>query len=782
MAKKDKNEEEDFNFKLPSTKGYGDVYAQGAVNMNAAKLTAENKAMDVGQFFQPIEEAVASRAADVKLAREDFEKNKPQDYNVELLEGAAKEKMTEFVTQMKDEYNVASKIATSYSSKTNSPEYKDAVAKMEKVKTALEKNYNGFKQYQEDRTNRIANSGTEVAMGTADGIHNDLVISPEGYNYITPTIDGPMFNAGGEGEESVSLGSIYKPDYMDGESATAITTNFLTNPDAFGKDLSKDPAIFARELSNLSFEIQKDKGLVRRIAFNGLTNDPDTRFIDYYIATESAEGRLPDVGIVDINDDQVIDKNDKVNGSFVFEKDDDSKFQAAIETLRNDKNLDLSKPVSEFLKKMGQDKFDYSRKIATENRPIKLSSYGEVTAKDVDGLFTGINNGEPLTDQNGRVWANDGDGWYTKIKDEKGQDAKSKPVSTAQMYSHLGLGKHAKDFGYDINGNKLNDDANNTTNNGSSNNNDQDNNQGNIDNSNASPDNTSEQNPNEVDDVEGGGGTVDNNGNIIPAGENDYTSVSTSVTNEQRQALLDGTLDNKIANATARDYIKGLVQNGGFDLFGMKGDLTPSDYQYITAHLSPQGDGFSVDKPMSKKELKAVREDFKNGDMYQSTLEADGKEAADALLTDDGTYYKVDKKVEPSEAFNTWKEKHDAKKPTVSKKTEVNVPTKKFVTEISANPPSKSRAKKLKENNIWAYSNLTSPSATYYGTFDRKQQIQLAEEVITHLLQVNTIEELESGPTEKKWYSTQDTPATKYKKMVELREKMVNGGDTQPGA
>jgi len=742
-------------------KTFGSVYTAGALNLNAAKNRAQSAQFDFNTLLKPIAEVVATRAETVKTAREQFEKNKPEDYNVQLLDGALKERFTVFAEEMKDEYNIAAQTATAYSSKTNSPEYKEAVKRMEQVKTALEKNYNGLKGYQEDRSNRIQNSGREVSMGLEDQTINDLIISEEGYNYIMPTIDGPVWNDGQEGSENRSLGDLTKPDYMDGESATLITNTYISNPIANANN-GQDPELFKRNLKNSTFEIINDKALVRRITFNGLSNDPDTRFIDYYVAEQSLLGNLPDVGIIDVNDDGKIDASDRgENGMFTFENNDSSKFEQVIENLKNDKTFDPSKELGIFLEKIGNDKFEAARQAKDDAKIFNLDSYGKVNKKGLTQLFNDINDGKTLSDQNNRQWRKTDAGWVTTVNDSNGNEVDSAPVSTNQMYKHLDLTLHAEEFGYDINGNPLESDNNdfNTTSNESSNTGAQESNGG--DNNTTNTNNQQNQTDN------------------LPPVDNRTVNPGANYLDEETKAqFFNGELDVKKGNRVAKAYVTDLV-NSGFDLFGQEGDLTPTDYQYIMASIDPMGENFSIETEMTEKEKKQSRADFLNtGAGIAMQKEMGPQELMNTLNNSEGVYYKVTKTVEPSKAFDKWLAEFEKKSGSKAEGGDgssfVAVDNKAMIQSIQNTTYTKSEKKKLKENHIQSYVVLTNPKNRSYGTLSVPVQLEMAEEVIAHLLQENTLEELENGSLESPWYSYKATPAKKYKDMVELREKLMN--------
>ncbi len=742
----------------------GGSYTAGALNLNKAKNNAQAAQFDFNTLLAPVAEVVATRAATVKTAREQFEKNKPQDYNVQLLDGALKERFSVFADQMKEEYNIAAQTATAYSSKTNSPEYKEAIAKMEKVKTALEKNYNGLKGYQEDRSNRIKNSGREVAMSIDDQTTNDLIISEDGYNYIIPTIEGPVWNDGLEGSENQSLGDLTKPAYMDGESATLVTNTYIQDP-ILNANNNMDPELFKRNLKNSTFEIINDKALVRRITFNGLSNDPDTRFIDYYVAEQSLLGNLPDVGIIDINDDGKIDASDRGdNGMFTFENDDRSKFDQVIENLKNDKTFDPSKELGVFLEKIGNDKFEAAKLAKDDSKVFNLSSYGKIDKKNLRLLFNDINEGKTLSDQNNRQWRKTDAGWVTTVKDENGVEVDSSPVSTNQMYRHLDLTLHAEEFGYDINGNSLKsneDDINMVS---------EDNTKTTSNDTNTTGDETTESGDQERNN------NIDNNSNsdgTISVQGSNYVDDAT------KTKFFNGELDIKDGNRVAKSYVTDLVNNG-FELFGQEGDLTPTDYQYIMASIDPMGENFTIETEMSKREKKQARADFLNtaaGIAMQK--EMGPKELLNALNENEGVYYKTTKVVEPSKAFDKWFAEFEKKENSATSKPDnggdySGVPTSEVVKTLQNKTYSKSQKKKLKENHIQSYVVLTNPKNRNYGNVSIPMQIEMAEEVIAHLLQEYTLDELENGSLKTPWYSYKATPAKKYKDMVELREKLMN--------
>jgi len=379
----------------------------------------------------------------------------PADYQIELLPDQMKDRFTEFATETKQFINDNIKEASKYSSNPSSKQYIEAVKNIEKGKNALKYNFEDLKSYANYRANLIQRQQNGDVLipegGFGFGRIND-VTSEVGYGNLKLTMDGTVYDDG-KGEV-VRASKMAQGNFADPNLGKRLTKSFVTDPLSLAntKDMTEATAktLLTREAGN----IFKTKNAQRQVAFLGIGDDPDTRYIDYYIMEQAAAGNpeFSDVKYIDRDGVDGVSKNDKIAGSWGLDEKSQQAFDAHVERLKNDPNLDLGEGIKNFFVNMGMDQYAGATQGAAEslfsdpNAYLPLTTGGSQSARNIQYIIDQYNKG--LATVGGRSYVQADDGiFYPKGADGKPIKETEEAVYDAEgMLGALGVGSYMNEF------------------------------------------------------------------------------------------------------------------------------------------------------------------------------------------------------------------------------------------------------------------------------------------------------------------------------------------------
>ncbi len=344
----------------------------------ATRLTAAEVAKDIASGQLPkdtfVEDALGQVAGFIKgyvqqseNVKNEFLNQMPEGYQVELLDDQTKEKFTDFAIEAKNEFAKAAATAGKFSANPNSEEYRQAVKTMEKIKTGLQKNFDDFKYYADSRADLIENANNLLTLAGEDQVRINDRISEKGYQYLTPTMEGVIYDDGVGKPTRVSklgTGTLINPNL-----GQTVSNDILIAGNKLARDKFTSPDLANKIINNNVRAIVSDPNNVRQIAFQGLNNDPDTRYIDYYILNNAIAGTpgFDKIKVTDADGDGKITMKDKVAGQFVFEDDASAKaFQDMVVALKNNEGLDLTNNVADFLVNLGLDEYNATKSMMSQ--------------------------------------------------------------------------------------------------------------------------------------------------------------------------------------------------------------------------------------------------------------------------------------------------------------------------------------------------------------------------------------------------------------------------------
>lgn len=343
------------------------------------------------------EEKIEKQIKQSEDATANFVDNLPEDYNLELVPEASKAKLSVWLKDQKAEYVRQANIAGKLSNDTGNPDYVAAVEAMEKIKGGMGKVYEDMQAAQVVRQYEISNHKNTTSLTKAERTQRDNFIN--GNVEFEFTLDGAYYN----NPYQQGRNEMYpQPDqsqfYSEGEFQedlynTAMeewTSKGLTASRVRGKELKKsglidstigDKVIELRieaekagrrgdsrsdiELLNKNYYVGKfnDPNIAKQIAFLGMPFDNDnamrTRYIDHYVAEQAILGAkgFENIKVVG-GEDGTFDPED------YFE--DQDLFQAKVDELKNDPNLDLSQEMTEFFTALTMERYDAGAEVITD--------------------------------------------------------------------------------------------------------------------------------------------------------------------------------------------------------------------------------------------------------------------------------------------------------------------------------------------------------------------------------------------------------------------------------
>ncbi len=391
--------------KIDAMKGVGNIQAMGAAADSV-----------LGVFEEKIEKQIKQS----EDATANFVDNLPEDYNLELVPEASKAKLSIYLKDQKAEYVRQANIAGKLSNDTGNPDYVAAVEAMEKIKSGMGKVYEDMQAAQVVRQHEISNYNNTTSLTKSERTQRDNFVNgnvefeftqdgayysnpyQQGQNEMYPQPDQSQFyskskfdkdgNTLPEGE----FREVYEEDLYNtamekwssrGLTASRVRGKELKKSGLINKDVGNDVVTLQKEsfrdgqlgkprnlteLDNKNYYqgLFGDSNVAKQIAFLGMPYDNNntmrTRYIDHYIAEQAILGTkgFENIKVVG-GEDGTFDPED------YFE--DQDLFQAKVDELKNDPNLDLSQEMTEFFTAMSMTEFDNGTGVATdaEGNPLR---------------------------------------------------------------------------------------------------------------------------------------------------------------------------------------------------------------------------------------------------------------------------------------------------------------------------------------------------------------------------------------------------------------------------
>ena len=325
---------------------------QSAIQYSQAKAAGDiNKLGAVDKVLNPALEALNSELDRREQATSDFINNLPDQYDLDLVPDQSKASLSSFLKQQKSDYAKLAQEASRYTN-TNNPKYIEAVEGMEKIKSGMQRVYEDMQAVKLIRTYEIDNYKDVTALTQAErSQRDDLVNGTFDFNY---TLDGAFYNNPNDKDDPIRGINLKKSGLLDrtvGDNVIKLQNRAYK----LGKSNS-DRKLVEMEARNYYQGMFGNTNTARQIAFKGMPFDNDnsmgTRYIDHYIAEQALLGAkgFEDIKVVDKNKDGMFNEGD------YFE--DQTKLNAKILDLKNDKKLDLSSAMTSFFTQMTMSEFD----------------------------------------------------------------------------------------------------------------------------------------------------------------------------------------------------------------------------------------------------------------------------------------------------------------------------------------------------------------------------------------------------------------------------------------
>ena len=436
--------------------GVGAGFAEAAIGLATSKALFEREKDKQGQqMFKAVLDPISQYNKTAQETTAKFLNEMSDDYQVELLPDQMKGEFTQFATETKQFINDNIKEASKYSSNPSSKQYIEAVKNIEKGKNALKYNFEDLKSYANYRANLIQRQRNGDVLipdgGFGFGRIND-VTSEVGYGNLKLTMDGTMYDDG-KGE-SVRASKMAKGNFVDPNLGKRLTESFVMNPLTFANTKDMTEATAKTLLTREAGDIFKTKNAQRQVAFLGIGDDPDTRYIDYYIMEQAAAGNpeFSDVKYVDRDGIDGVSKNDKIAGSWALDEESQQAFDAHVERLKNDPNLDLGEGIKNFFVNMGMDQYAGATQETAEslfsdlNANLPLTTGGYNSARNIKYIIEQYEKGQAIV--NGKAYMQADDGiFYPKGADGKPIKETEEAVYDAEtMLGALGVGSYMDEF------------------------------------------------------------------------------------------------------------------------------------------------------------------------------------------------------------------------------------------------------------------------------------------------------------------------------------------------
>lgn len=436
--------------------GVGAGFAAAARGLASSKsLFEQEKAKQGQQMFQAVLDPISQYNKTAQETTAKFLNEMSDDYQVELLPDQMKGEFTQFATETKQFINDNIKEASKYSSNPSSKQYIEAVKNIEKGKNALKYNFEDLKSYANYRANLIQRQKNGDVLipdgGFGFGRIND-VTSEVGYGNLKLTMDGTVYDDG-KGE-SVRASKMAQGNFSNPNLGNDLTKAFVTNPLELANTKDMTEATARTLLTRNANTLFKTKNAQRQIAFLGIDGDPDTRYVDYYIMEQAAAGNpeFSDVKYIDRDGIDGVSKNDKIAGSWGLDEKSQQAFDAHVEKLKNDPNLDFGEGVKNFFVNMGMDQYAGATQevagslFSDPNASLPLTTGGYNSARNIKYIIDQYNKGQATV--NGKPYMQADDGiFYPKGADGKPIKETEEAVYDAEtMLGALGVGSYMDEF------------------------------------------------------------------------------------------------------------------------------------------------------------------------------------------------------------------------------------------------------------------------------------------------------------------------------------------------
>ena len=342
------------------TTDFGGIITQTAADLYRAKAGERARKSVGGTILETVVDLTKDYVSQAEATKQSFlETFDPNSYEVELLPNQIRSEYTDFAQGLKNDVSEYSAIAGKYSANPNSEQYRLAVQGIENSKKALEESYNGYKFYAELRQQLLSNPDGVMHYSDEQKAMYDVITSEEGYKNLFPTENGLMYKK--PNGDMIEVKKLGKPDFQDPELNNIVTKNILLQAGKMATNKSFDADLAKRTLQSEANLITSNRAHAHQLMFYGLNNDPDSRYVDYYILKKSAdpnETSYTGIQFKDIDKNGVIDENDRVGGEFQFvDKASKERFNRKVNELKNDKTLDYAKDLNDFLVQMGMDQY-----------------------------------------------------------------------------------------------------------------------------------------------------------------------------------------------------------------------------------------------------------------------------------------------------------------------------------------------------------------------------------------------------------------------------------------
>ena len=436
--------------------GVGTGFVEGARGLAMSKsLFEQEKAKQGQQMFQAVLDPISQYNKTAQETTAKFLNEMSDDYQVELLPDQMRGEFTQFATETKQFINDNIKEASKYSSNPSSKQYVEAVKNIEKGKNALKYNFEDLKSYANHRASLIQRQKNGDVLvpdgGFGFGRIND-VTSEVGYGNLKLTMDGTMYDDG-KGE-SVRASKMAKGNFSNPNLGKDLTKAFVTNPLDLANTKDMTEATAKTLLTQNANTLFKNKNAQRQVAFLGVDGDSDTRYIDYYIMEQAASGnpKFSDVKYIDRDGIDGVSKNDKVAGSWGLDEESQQAFEAHVERLKNDPNLDLEEGVKNFFVNMGMDQYSQATQevagslFSDPNKALPLTTGGSQSARNIQYIIDQYNKGYATVNKKTYMQADDGIFYPTGADGKPIKDKEEAVYSAEGMIGALGVGSYLNEL------------------------------------------------------------------------------------------------------------------------------------------------------------------------------------------------------------------------------------------------------------------------------------------------------------------------------------------------